>query len=76
MPKRTITVDVPAPEQPKTAARLLGMSDAAEALGVSRAFLYRMVKDGAIKAIKLGGRRLVAVSEIDAFVAHQLGREA
>lgn len=76
MKTRTITVDVPAPEQPKISARLLSMPEAAEALGMSRAFLYRQAKEGMIRTIKLGGRRLVAVSEIDAFVVRQLGQEA
>ena len=39
--------------------------EAAEFLGIGYATLYRWIKSGKIRAIKLGGRTLIPASEID-----------
>lgn len=41
--------------------------EAAEFLNIGYATLYRWIKSGKIKAIKLGGRTLIPASEIDRF---------
>ncbi len=41
---------------------------AAEALGISRANLYRLLNTGAIRAKKLGGSTIVERSELERFV--------
>jgi excisionase family DNA binding protein len=43
----------------------LGVEESARALGISRAFLYRLLRDGTgPKSFVAGGRRLFAVSEL------------
>ncbi len=37
----------------------------ANALGVSRTFVYTLIASGAIKTIKLGDRRIIPASEVD-----------
>jgi excisionase family DNA binding protein len=47
----------------------LSIAAAAKALGVGRTRFYQLLKDGEIAAIRCGGRVLVPVSELSAFVA-------
>ena len=51
----------------------LSPKDAAAYLGVSRAYFYRLVKEGQLKLVKLTsvhrGKAVIARSELDAFVA-------
>src|SRR5688572_28318187 len=42
---------------------------AAERLGISRSGLYNLISIGQIKAIKIGGRRLIPESELQSIVA-------
>ncbi len=47
-------------------ARLVySVSEAAEALGVSRGWVYLRMQDGTIAAKKIGGRTVIAVEELD-----------
>jgi excisionase family DNA binding protein len=41
-------------------------------LGVSRATLYRLMGEGAIKTIKIGHRTLVAEAELQRYVAERM----
>jgi excisionase family DNA binding protein len=54
--------------------RALSPREAERTLGISHATLYRLIKDGKIKTIKLGSRRLVPVDAIDALLSG--GRES
>ncbi len=45
------------------------IEDAAIALGVGRTLVYRMISEGQLTAVKVGKRSLIAVSELDAFLA-------
>jgi len=48
--------------------RALSIEEAAEACGLSRATLYRLLNDGKLTTIKVGARRLVPVGSIDALL--------
>jgi excisionase family DNA binding protein len=51
--------------------RLLNAKAAAGYLSISRSNLYLLVQKEAIRSIKLGGRRLFDIRDLDAFVDHQ-----
>lgn len=41
------------------------VAEAAAKIGVSRAGLYNLLKDGTVPSIKLGGRRLIAHAALE-----------
>lgn len=43
--------------------------EAARILGVSRSRVYLRIKEGSLRAVKEGGRTLLAISELHAYVA-------
>jgi excisionase family DNA binding protein len=45
------------------------IEDAATALGVGRTLIYKMISEGLLTRVKIGKRSLIAVSELDAFLA-------
>jgi excisionase family DNA binding protein len=45
------------------------IEDAATALGVGRTLIYKMISEGQLTSVKVGKRSLIAVSELDAFLA-------
>jgi excisionase family DNA binding protein len=47
----------------------VGIPEAARILGVSRSRIYLRIREGSLAAVKEGGRTLIAVSEINAYVA-------
>jgi excisionase family DNA binding protein len=53
-------------QQPRPA---LSIKEAAEACGLSRATLYRLMADGKLTTLKIGARRLVPVVAIDALLS-------
>ena len=55
-------------------ALALSVSDAAHAIGVSRATLYILLAQRKLKSVKIGKRRLVERVEIERFLAaHRVG---
>jgi excisionase family DNA binding protein len=48
--------------------RALSIREAARSCGLSLATLYRLLKDGKLRTIKVGARRLVPVAAIDALL--------
>jgi len=49
---------------------LVSVEDARKYLGnISRAKLYEMIGAGDVRTAKIGGRRMVAVASMDAFIA-------
>jgi excisionase family DNA binding protein len=52
----------------KQERRALSIRETACACGLSRATLYRQIKDGKLATIKVGARRLVPVGSIDALL--------
>jgi excisionase family DNA binding protein len=51
---------------------LLTMEEAAQALGLGRAFLYTLVMNKQIASVKIGRARRVPVSALETFIAQQL----
>lgn len=51
---------------------LLTVPEAAERLGVCRAFAYQLVTKGAIKSVKLGKARRVPVAELESYIRQLL----
>ena len=48
--------------------RAVSIREAANSCGLSRATMYRLLKDGKLSTIKIGARRLVPVAAIDALL--------
>jgi excisionase family DNA binding protein len=48
--------------------RALSIREAARTCGLSRATIYRLIADGKLATSKIGARRLVPVSAIDALL--------
>jgi len=62
----TITIPVePSPVPPV----LLSIEGAAEAMNLGRTFVCQLIREGRLPSIKIGRRRLVPVSEIQALAA-------
>lgn len=53
-------------------AHLLTIDEAREALGIGRTKTYELVMSGALASIKIGSRRLIAVTTIADYIEHQL----
>lgn len=51
------------------AARLYRPEEVADQLRVSRSTVYRLIRDGKLKSVKIGGSRRVSVEQIDDFLA-------
>jgi excisionase family DNA binding protein len=49
------------------------MSAVAEALGVSPKTVWRLLRDGKLPCVRIGGRTMISVADVDAFVAAQRG---
>lgn len=45
---------------------------AADAIGVSRATVWKLMTSGELRSIKIGARRLVPIEAIDEFIARKL----
>lgn len=46
----------------------VGIEEAADLLGLGRSLLFRLIKEGQLRSVKVGKRRLIAVSELEAFM--------
>lgn len=44
------------------------VTEAAEVLGVSRSFMYQLVKENRIPSFKLGNRRLIPKESLEAWI--------
>jgi excisionase family DNA binding protein len=53
--------------------RLASMQSAAAALGISTKTLWRILRVGDLPCVKLGGRAMISVVDLDAYVARQRG---
>jgi len=70
--KKTLTIEIPEREPSPIPRTLLTLEEAAEALNLSRSFVCVLVKDKRLVSLKIGKRRLVPVSEIEAFVSRSV----
>ena len=53
---------------PLDAVFVLPVNHAAVAAGLSRATIYRLIKEGKLRSIKVAGRRLIPKAEIESLV--------
>lgn len=56
-------------------AHLLTIDEACEALSIGRSKIYELITGGALASIKIGSRRLIAVSSIADYIRTQLATE-
>lgn len=65
------------PPAPKDLPRLLvNLDEAAAMLSISARSVQRLVESGQLKGVRLGGRRLFPVKELESFVASLVGEAA
>lgn len=57
-----------AEDGPRTPDRLLSIDDAADALGIGRTRAYREIRDGRLRTVTIGRRRLVPSSAVAEFI--------
>ncbi|MDR3671789.1 MAG: helix-turn-helix domain-containing protein [Holophaga sp.] len=70
MPKLKTVSPAPAPaERPPVLRLSLSVDDASDATGLSKSYLYTCMKVGTLGFVKAGARRLIAVSELQAFLS-------
>jgi excisionase family DNA binding protein len=58
----------PEPEPTDPEPRMLGIPDAAKTLGIGRTFIRKLIRTGALPAVKIGSRTLIRQVDIDAYV--------
>jgi excisionase family DNA binding protein len=51
----------------------LGIDEVVQSTGLGRTLVYQLIKEGRLKALKVGRRTIVAVEEINAFLARLEG---
>ena len=56
----------PAPTEP---ARLLDINEACQVLRISRWSLYQLINQRRIKTVRISGRHLITLEDLDAFIA-------
>lgn len=59
---------MPIPLKSEYANRLVSVTEAAHILGIGRTNLYSRINAKQIEAIRIGGRRLVKLASIEAFI--------
>ena len=64
-------MNLPLPDR----AHLLTIDEACQALGIGRTKTYELVMSGALASVKIGSRRLIAVSTITEYIEHCLHTE-
>jgi excisionase family DNA binding protein len=70
MPKLKTVPPAPAPpERPPVLRLSLSVDDASDATGLSKSYLYTCMKAGTLSFVKAGARRLIAVHELESFLA-------
>jgi len=62
--KKTTPLGIVTPVQPLA----LGVKDAALACGLSKSAIYAAIKSGALKSFRIGGRRLIYLADLQAFL--------
>ena len=65
-------MNLPIPDR----AHLLTIEEACQAMGIGRTKTYELVMSGALASVKIGSRRLIAVSSIAEYIERCLHTEA
>ena len=50
----------------------VSVEEAATMLGISRSGFYKLISNGTIPSLKIGGRRLVPVKTLESFIERQV----
>lgn len=66
-PHRRVMPETPLPP------RLASMPAAAASLGVSTKTVWRILRAGKLPCVRIGGRTMVAIADLDVFIASQRG---
>jgi len=61
------------PEAAIALATCFSIDATAERLGIGRTFVYALIKEGKLASVKLGRRRLVPISAINALIEREQG---
>lgn len=55
---------------------LCSIAEAGATLGLGRTKIYEMLESGEIRSVRIGGRRLVIIESLNAFVEKAKGEQA
>ena len=69
-------VKTPHPPTAQADKLAYNVNEAAQALGVGRSTLYKLINDGALPSTTIGSRRLIFRQDLDEFVARERRRNA
>ena len=64
-----VTVHYTQARNAKATPRLLSIKQVIFELGISRTSIYELIASGALKTVKIGRRRFVAIEAIEEFIA-------
>lgn len=53
----------------------VSLPGAAQALGISKSQIYRLIKEGRLRSIKIGRRNVVPLASIQCFIDHSMGHD-
>jgi excisionase family DNA binding protein len=67
MPRRSLKFQTPAPSPTSASKVLHSVEEAAEILSLGRTTVFGLIRDGLLRTVKIGKRRLVAATEVEAF---------
>ena len=67
MPRKNPQLQVPLPAQNPIDKVFHSVEEASEILSLSRTFVFALIMGGQIHSVKIGKRRLVAATELDAY---------
>jgi excisionase family DNA binding protein len=71
---QTIDIVFPSSSPPKTEPLAVSPADAARLAGLGRTTIYGALGSGALKSLKIGKRRLIAVEALRAWLlSHEVG---
>jgi excisionase family DNA binding protein len=70
-PRNTARRSPPLSPETPIAQRLASLPATAATLGVSTKTVWRILRTGKLPCVRIGGRTMVAVADLDAFIAQQ-----
>jgi excisionase family DNA binding protein len=74
LPERKVGETVPQGTVVEVQPALLSVEEAARYLSIGRSEIFKMLREGRIRSIKRGRRRLVPKSELDKFIREEVAK--
>ncbi len=71
-----MSANVHGPIQSRPHQLAYSVEEASAAAGISRAETFRLIKSGRLRSLKIGRRRLVMVTDLEAFLTDLVGEAA